>query len=245
MMDFNEFAPLFGSWADRFKPFIESQEMFNIYQRLKADSQKEKVVPSSENVFRAFQTSSPNNLRVIIYAMDPYAKRYKNKAYQATGIALDNSNSPDGELQPSLELFYKGIENDLDIKVDRSISLQYLQDQGVMFLNTDLTCKLNKTGSHKKLWEPFQKFFLEEIMFGITGIIYILAGDESKRMERYINPLGNYIFKVEHPVAASYSNREWNHQNIFKKINKILKENNNFSIEWDNKKYQELLKPPF
>lgn len=70
MMDFNEFAPLFGPWADRFKPFIESQEMFNIYQRLKADSQKEKVVPSSENVFRAFQTSSPNNLRVIIYAMD-------------------------------------------------------------------------------------------------------------------------------------------------------------------------------
>ena len=61
--------------------------------------------------------------------------------------------------KPSLELFYKGIENDLDMKVDKSPSLLYLQDQGVMMLNTDLTCKLNKTASHKKLWEPFQKFF--------------------------------------------------------------------------------------
>jgi len=131
------------------------------------------------------------------------------------------------------------------MKVDKSPSLLYLQDQGVMMLNTDLTCKLNKTASHKKLWEPFQKFFLEEIMFGYTGIIYILSGDESKRMKRYINPLGNYIFEIEHPVAASYAHRDWNHQNIFRKINRILKENNNFSIEWDNKKYQELSKPPF
>lgn len=244
-LSFESFAPLFGEWADRFKPFIESENMFDIYKKLKEDSKIEKIVPNSENTFRAFLTCSPKNIKVIFYMMDPYPKRYKDKTYQATGIALDNSNSPDGELQPSLDLFYKGIENDLNINIQKYPSLMYLQEQGVMFINTDLTCKLNKTSSHKKLWEPFQKFFLEEIMYSFTGIIYVLCGEESKRLEKYINPLGNYIFKIEHPVAASYSKREWNHQNIFRKINKILKENNNFSIEWDNKKYQEAIKIPF
>lgn len=85
-LNYEEFCGLFGEWAERFKPFIEGKEMFDIYQKLKSDSQKERIVPNSNNTFRAFSTCSPNNLKVIFYMMDPYAKRYKNKAYQATGL---------------------------------------------------------------------------------------------------------------------------------------------------------------
>jgi len=209
--------------------------MFNIYQKLKKDAQREIIVPKSDSTFKAFATSNPDNIKTIWYMMDPYPKRYKNKIPQATGIAIDCSNTPDGTLQPSLEKFYEGMEDNLGYKVQRSPSLQYLQQQGVMMLNTDLTCKLNKTGSHEGLWEPFQKFFLEEIMGGYSGIIYVLAGKESSRVEKFINPLGNYIIKLEHPVAASYKHVMWKHNKVFTLINKILKENTGETIIWNEK----------
>lgn len=146
---------------------------------------------------------------------------------------MDCSNSPDGKLQPSLIEFYKGMESDLKCQVERSPDLSYLVDQGVMLLNTDLTCKLNKKGSHKGLWEPFQKFFLEEIMSEYSGVVYVLAGKESYRMERYISPLGNHIFKIDHPVSASYSRTTWQTENVFTKTNTILKESGKEAICWD------------
>jgi len=245
-LNYDEFAGMFGGfWAERFRPFIESKEMYDIYRRLKTDSQKEKIVPKSDDVFRAFACTDPNRIRSIWYMMDPYPKRYRNKAYQATGIAMDCKNSPDGKLQPSLEKFYEGMEKDLGKLVDRSPDLEYLLEQGIMLTNTDLTCKLNKTGSHRKVWEPFQKFFLEEIMGGYSGIIYVLAGKESHRMEKYIMPVGNYIFKIDHPVTASYSNTDWNCDHIFTKINKLLKENHNEKIYWDRRDWEEDNEPPF
>ena len=211
------------------------------------DSKKETICPSSDNVFRAFSTTTPQNIKSIWYLMDPYPRNYKGGIKQATGIAMDCSNSTDGSLQPSLEKFYEEIAKELGTKPEKSPDLTYLHDQGVMLLNTDLTCKLNKTSSHEGLWEPFQKFFLEEVMSGYTGVVYVLAGKVSHRMERYINPLGNYIFKIEHPAAASHKNSDWNSEGIFGKINKIISQNNGSDqiILWDKKDWDLQNQPPF
>lgn len=246
-MDYNEFAPLFGAWAEKFKPFIESKDMDDIYKTLKEDAfelkdgvyyRKEFICPASDDTFRVFKESKPENVKSIWYLMDPYPRRYKDKTFQATGIAMDCRNSPDKVMQPSLEKFYDALDKDLDTKVRRDLSLQYLAEQGVLLLNTDLTCKLNKTGSHEGLWDKFQKFFLEEIMYGTTGIVYVLAGKVSHKMEKYINPLGNYIFKIEHPAAAAHKNTDWNCENIFKKTNKILYQNNKMHIFWNSKDWE-------
>lgn len=168
----------------------------------------------------------------------PYPKRYKNKAFQATGIAMDCSNSSDEKIQPSLEEFYKGMSNDIGHTVEFSKTLEYLSCQGVLMLNTDLTCKLNKTGSHYKLWECFQKYFLQEIMGKYKGIHYVLSGKSSHRMEKYIMNIGNYVYKIDHPVTASYSGISWDCKNVFTKINKILKEEDK-KIFWDRKEWEE------
>lgn len=246
LLDFNSFAPKFGSWADKFKPFIESKDMWDIMQRIKADAQKEVIVPKSSDTFRAFATTSLSNLKVIFVLMDPYPRRYSDKkTFQATGIAMDCSNSPDGKLQPSLEYFYDAMEKELEKPVERSKSLLYLHEQGVMMYNSDLTCKLNKTESHSGYWDKFQKYFLEEVMFGTTGIIYVLCGKASQRLKKYINPLGNYIFELTHPSAAQYGAGVWDSKGIFLKINKILKENNGIEIHWNKKDWDEYNEPPF
>lgn len=257
-LDFESFKPKLGAWADKFKPFIESKEMWDIMQRIKADAFEEKIVdgkvvvyrkteivPKSSDTFRAFATTRPEDIKVIFILMDPYPRKYKDGSLQATGVAMDCSNSPDGKLQPSLEFFYDAIDNEYGKKVTRSKSLLYLHEQGVMMYNSDLTCKVNKTESHAGYWDKFQKYFLQEVMHGTTGIIYVLCGKSSQRLERYINPLGNYIFKLTHPSSAQYGAGVWDSKGIFKTINRILKENNDFEILWDKKEWDEYSTPPF
>lgn len=245
MLDYNDFAGKFGAWAELMRPFVEGDKMSKIYQRLKEDSKKELILPDSDNTFKVWGGSHPDNIKTIWYLMDPYPRRYKNKVPQATGIAMDCSNSPDGKMQPSLEIFYDAIDKEYSTKVERSLSLDYLLQQGVMLTNTDLTCKLNKTASHEKLWEPFQQYFLENIMGSKGGIVYVLAGKASHRMEKFINPLGNYILKVEHPAAAAHKNTDWECQHVFTRINKLLKENGKESIMWNKADWEEANSCPF
>ncbi len=234
-MDYEDFADKFGKWAPLFKKFIESKDMFDIYARLKADAQTDIIVPGHENVFKVFQMTDPEDIKCVFYLMDPYPKRYKNGVLHATGIPMDCSNSLDDKLQPSLQKFYEGIEKCTKIKFDYSTSLKYLLDQGCLLMNTDLTCKLNKTSSHKGLWIKFQQYFLEQIMYDKIGITYVLCGDVSHKMERFINPIGNFIYKLEHPVSASYKNLDWNHKNIFTIINRIAKDYGKKEIDWKPK----------
>jgi uracil-DNA glycosylase len=244
-LDFETFKPKLGLWANKFKPFIESKEMWDIMQTIKNDARypdgrrKEVIVPENKDTFRAFSTVNPGNIKVIFYLMDPYPRYYKDgKTMQATGIAMDCSNSPDGKLQPSLENWYDAMDNELGDKVLRSKDLTYLHQQGVMMLNTDLTCKLNKTQSHEGLWEPFQKYFLEQVVGSDTQIIYVLCGKSSERMERYINPFCT-IFKLSHPAAASHTHTDWDSKGVFTKINRIIKDHNGGHIFWDKRDWDE------
>jgi uracil DNA glycosylase len=252
MEKYKAYEAKMGSWAPHFRPFIESDEIDKIYEVLRTDSLEgtkktlgKRVLPYPKDTFRAFSTCDKHNIKVIFYLMDPYPRLYKNGEPQATGIAMDCSNTPDGKLQPSLVNFYDALSKEIGKKVDYSPSLEYLQEQGVMFLNTDLTVRLEKTGSHEGLWLPFQKFFLEQVMSHTTGIIYVLCGKASYKMEKFIYPVSNYIFRREHPSAAQYSNGEWQSDNIFNTINSILQSNNKEKIFWDRKEWEEYKTPPF
>ena len=243
-LDYSTFETKLGPWADKFRPFIEGEEMWDIYQKIKKDSMSDTICPDSSNTFRAFKTVQPVDLKVIFYLMDPYPRRYSNNLLQATGIAMDCSNTPDGKLQPSLINWYDTLSSSVGKKVRYSPSLEYLHEQGVMLLNTDLTCKLNKTQSHERLWEPFQKYFLEEVLRTYTHVIYVLCGKSSLRMKRYINPFCR-IFELTHPAAAAHTHTNWDDEGAFRKINVILKENNTRQIMWDKDDWDEYKDPPF
>jgi uracil DNA glycosylase len=264
-MNYETFREPLGEWAEKLKPFVEGQEMWDIYQKIKKDAEKERIVPSSKDTFRAFKSCTPGNLKVLFYLQDPYPRLYKDGTPQASGIAMDCRYTPDSKkLQPSLDMWYDAIDRymasdsyvapegcsriDDPPRCERTPNLDYLHEQGVMLLNTDLTCKLNKTSSHEGYWENFQKYLLTEVLYGTTGIIYVLCGKSSHAMEQYINPLGNYIFKLEHPFAAGHRGDEvWRDQNIFATINKILTDNNgkNHRIWWDKGDWEFYKEPPF
>lgn len=235
-MDYSKFEPLLGTWGPKLKPFIESPECDGLYGFLKAETKRGKdIFPLFSNTYRAFLETPYTELKVVFVLMDPYPKKTYDGVIIADGIAMSCANT--GKLQPSLEKFYDAIEDDLykgsNLKNEKFPDLKYLCNQGIMLLNTALTVEKEKTNSHTEVWKPFMKYLYEEIFAQYNnGLIFVLCGKSSHEMEKYINPLQHYIFKLEHPAFAARQTRPWDHENIFSKINYLLDQNNKFKPQW-------------
>lgn len=167
-----------GDWGAKLKDFFESPQCREIYSYLRERTRQGKVVlPSWQNTFRAFEKTPLRELKVIFLLSDPYPWR-KNGKDVADGIALSCGITK--QEQPSLSLFYDGMQDDLGIiKRKRNPDLSYLCKQGVLFLNTSLTVEEGLPGSHShvrvkdkrvRLWEPFMKYFLEMVYTDPQGL---------------------------------------------------------------------------
>jgi uracil-DNA glycosylase len=231
----------FGTWAPLFKEFIESDKFDSIFTNLKMQKQAGRIlIPDSSNVFKSFELTDKDKLKCIFFLMDPYPS-FKDGKMISDGVPMSCKNT--GILQPSLQLFYDAIEGDylgfdpgFDARPDNSY---LLKEEHILLINTSLTVEKDKVGSHSQMWMPFMKFFIEEVLNKyFSGLPIILCGQSAQKLERYFNPMLHYIKKVEHPVAASYQNRMWKHDDVFKWINNLIRVNNGpeCEIRWFRKK---------
>jgi uracil-DNA glycosylase len=232
-MIWEKFKELFHeSWHIKMQPFIESKECDDIYEFLKKESKRgKKIAPLSPNVYRCFRETPLNDVKVVMMGMCPY-HTFLNDTPVADGLLMGCSVT--GKLQPSLEKFYEGVEKDvyngLNLKHTKTPDVSYLAKQGVLMVNAALTTEMNKAGSHIKLWEPFTKYLLEEVL-APTGVPYIFLGKDASVYQKYLPPF-SWSFVTSHPASASYKQTDWDTEGVFTKVNKILKDNNNFSIDW-------------
>jgi len=225
----NNFHP---SWWGKMKPFIESKECDAIYDFLKAEGRRgKKIAPISSLTYRAFLETPLDECKVVIMGLCPYHSA-KSGILIADGLALSCSIS--GSLQPSLEKFYEGLENELynglNLNLKRTPDLSYLAKQGVLLFNAALTTEFGKAGSHLEIWEPFTKYVIEEVL-GYTGIPIVFLGKEAGKFQRYVTPF-THSFVLDHPAYAARITQDWDTKGVFKKVNQIIKENNEYTIKW-------------
>jgi uracil DNA glycosylase len=232
-MNFDKFKECFHeSWHNKIQPFIESEECDKIYAYLKKEVRRGKqIAPLSSNIYRCFLETPLTDLKVIMVGMCPY-HTLRNGSPVADGLLMGCSST--GILQPSLEQFYGGVEielyNGLNLHYTKNPDVSYLAKQGVLMFNAALSTEINKAGSHTSLWEPFVKYFFEDVV-GTEGAPIILLGKEASKCKKYIQPF-KWVFEISHPASASYKGLEWDTEGTFGKVNKILKDNNNHSITW-------------
>jgi uracil-DNA glycosylase len=219
------------SWHNKMQPFIESEECDLIYKFLKSESRRGKrIAPLYNNVFRCFKETPLNEVNVVMIGMCPY-HTFSNYLPVADGLLMGCSIT--GKLQPSLTKFYEGVTKEFhpgQEKIKEEPDVSYLAHQGVLMLNAGLTVELNKAGSHNKIWEPFIKYVMEEIL-NYTGAPYIFLGKDAAYYERYTIPF-SWVFKLSYPASAAYKQGDWDTEGVFGKVNKILKGNNNVTINW-------------
>jgi len=232
-MDWEKFKEYFHeSWWVKMKPFIESDECETIYKHLKFESKRGKTIaPLSSNVFRCFKETPLDNLNVVLLGMCPY---HTVRSGEPVADGLLFGCSVTGNIQPSLEQFYSGVERELYdglcLNAVKGPDVSYLCKQGVLMLNAALTVEANKAGSHNDLWQPFIKYLMEEV-FAYTGAPIVFIGKDAEKYKKYTSPL-SWNFCVSHPASASYKNIDWDTEGVFGKVNKILMDNNGIKIEW-------------
>ena len=220
------------SWHAKMQPFIESEACDNIYKFLKAESQRgKKIAPVSADTYKAFKLTKLDDLKVVMLGMCPY-HTFKNGIPVADGLLMGCSNT--GIAQPSLDQFYSAVERELydglALTYRKPADVSYLAEQGVLMFNAALTTEMNKAGSHIAIWEPFTRYVFENILY-YTGVPVIFLGKDAAKFSKYLPPM-SWSLTLSHPASASYKNIDWDSEGVFKQVNKILKQNNGYSISW-------------
>lgn len=193
------------------------------------------ICPNLKDIFKAFHLCPYNSLRVVILGQDPYNNLNSvSKEPVATGIAFANKpDTPINNLSPSLTVLRESV---IDFSIPHKTinfdcSLEKWETQGVLMLNSALSCELGKAGSHTLLWRPFIKSLLSKLSSNLTGIVYVLMGTDAQSFEPYINTRFNHVIRIRHPswYARTRTNMP---SDIWNQINSILIGQNGYGIEW-------------
>lgn len=214
----------FGDWIG----LIDTQELYRVLGELNKVN-PELLCPRPNEVFKAFKLCSYRDARVVFLGQDPFPQKGV-----ATGIVFGNKEgTPEDRFSPSLEVIKESCINyeipHGPIKFD--CTLESWAKQGILMLNSALTCKVNEIGSHTMLWRKFMSSFLKNFSDRSPGIIYVLFGKQAQTFEPYINNKYNDIIKVEHPAYFARQHKIMPY-NVFTDINKILKGRYGETIQW-------------
>lgn len=205
---FNLLSPEQVSYIQNLTTFIYAHEEIPIY-------------PLKENVFKAFELTSPDEVKVVLLGQDPY-----HTPGQAQGLAF---SLPDNALtQPSMRNILKELESDLG-ESRYSQDLTSWGEQGVLLLNASLTVKEGQPNSMAKDWEQVTKWFIEAIDNLPQPIVFILWGKNAQSFMPMIKHKD--IIHSAHPSPFSAS-RGFFGSKPFSKTNELLEKHNIKGIDW-------------
>lgn len=182
------------------------------------------VYPPSSRIFEAYHLTPYDQVKVVILGQDPY-----HGPGQAHGLSF--SVLPGVRVPPSLKNIYTELEDDLGCKPPKHGYLKHWAEQGVFMLNTILTVRASKPGSHKgKGWEKFTAHTLQ-LLSAKGGVVFILWGRAAKSLSWLINTEKNEIIQSPHPSPYSASEGFFGSR-PFSEANIYLKNFGHSEIDW-------------
>ena len=214
-----------SSWNDLINQELKKEYFKKLLFFLKDEYSSQKIYPQKSLIFNAFKLCTFKNLRVIIIGQDPY-----HGDNQAHGLSF--SVSKDVKIPPSLLNIFKEIKNDIGKDIPKCGNLEYLAKQGVLLLNSVLTVRYGKPGSHSnKGWELFSDSVIKYISLNSKNNVFILWGSYAQKKEKFINKNNHLILRSSHPSPFSAYLGFFNN-NHFSKCNSYLKSYNKQEIMW-------------
>jgi uracil-DNA glycosylase len=208
-----------SGWAHILRGFVQTSDFDNILSelyRLREDGKR--FTPPLKHVFSAFENCPLDGLKVVLIGQDPYP--YINVA---DGMAF--SCSITGKPQPSLKFIFRTITDTVypeSPSMEHNPDLTRWAEQGVLLLNTALTCEIDKVGSHYTIWKDFVAYIIDMLNFTDSGLVFILLGAKAQELEPIIGP-NHYVLKASHPASAAHNGTGvWDCKDIWNETNKLL-----------------------
>lgn len=210
-MSLNEY---FGDWLN----VIDEPELLKVVSIINTIP-KEVLAPCYNDIFKAFTMCTLKDCRVVFLGQDPYPQKGV-----ATGILFGNHKDTK-DLSPSLKVVRSSIvpEERYD---DFDITMEHWARQGILMINSALTCEINHIGKHFLLWKPFMSKFLLSLSAQKEEMVYVLFGNQAQSFKPYIN--GKWILNERHPAFYARVNMPMPSR-IFHEVNYYIKGE---SIQW-------------
>lgn len=218
------------TWQNFFAQENEKLYFRNLLTFIDNVYQKGNVFPQRENVFKAFELTPLDDVKVVILGQDPYHQKG-----QAMGLAF---SVPSGTvIPPSLRNIYKEIQNDLKAEMDfTNGDLTYLAKQGVLLFNPIFTVVESHPLSHNiDLYNELTINIFKQLGSLKQPIVYVLWGAKAQRLEKYITNNNCLIMKANHPSPLSANRGGFFGLHQFSTINNYLVGNGLLPIRWQNK----------
>jgi uracil-DNA glycosylase len=215
---------------DSWKQILTEEFNSDYFSQLKSflvqEKQQHKVFPSGENIFKAFDLTPFDKVKVVILGQDPY-----HGDHQAHGLSF---SVPEGIAHPpSLVNIFKELKNDLNIDKPKSGNLEAWAKEGVLLLNATLTVRAHQAGSHQnKGWETFTDAVIKKLADEKEQLVFILWGNYAQKKGRFIDANKHYIIKAVHPSPLSANRGGFFGSQPFSKTNNYLKSKNIDPIDW-------------
>lgn len=196
-----------------------------LLQFLEEEYKNHTIFPPKSKVFRAFNKTPLDRVKVVILGQDPY-----HEIGQAEGLSF---SVPEGvRLPPSLRNIYKELEEDVGFLPPLSGSLEKWAEEGILLLNTVLTVRKGEAYSHRgRGWEEFTDAVIQILNKEERPIVFILWGKPAGEKAKMLNNPRHLILRAPHPSPFSAHTGFFGCKH-FSKTNAFLKENGLEEIDW-------------
>lgn len=210
----------FGGWAAYFDKFNLRGKIEEILSKL----ENEEYYPSKENIFRAIQEVSPENVKVVIVGQDPY-----HENGQANGFAFAVNKGV--RTPPSLVNIFKEIKLEYG-EMPTDTTLVEWAKQGVLLLNTTLTVSKGIANTHSEFgWRSITDNIMQILNNMPHHIVYLLWGNSAQQFKQILNNPRQLVLSTSHPSPLS-AHRGFLGCDHFNKANEYLEKCGLKGINW-------------
>lgn len=210
-----------SSWKKVLANEFDKEYFGKLAEFVKAEYVSSIVYPPAKFIFRAFELTPFDKVKVVILGQDPY-----HGAGQANGLSF--AVPPSIHLPPSLQNIYKEINSDLGL----AGNINNWASQGVLLLNATLTVAAHNPGSHqKKGWEEFTDTVIKTLSDQKEHLVFILWGNYAQKKGIVIDETKHLVIKSAHPSPFSAYSGFFGSK-PFSKCNDYLRSQNIQPIDW-------------
>lgn len=216
-----------GSWASVLSDETSKPYFTELMEFVNAEREQGVVFPSEEDMFRAFELTPFEQVRVVLLGQDPY-----HDEGQAHGLCF--SVLPGTKPPPSLANIFKELEADQGHAPPSHGHLERWASQGVLMLNTVLTVRAHAPGSHKnKGWEKFTDAVIRTLSARDEPMVFALWGDFAKKKASLVDRERHRVVFAPHPSPIIGKGPKFAGSRPFSAINAALEELGCAAIDWD------------
>ncbi len=214
------------SWEKFIYEEMKKEYFQNMRLFLEKEYKDKEVFPPVNEVFKALDLVSYEDVKVVILGQDPY-----HGEGEAHGLAFSVKKGI--KIPPSLRNIFKELKKEYPhFEIPKNGELYPWAKEGVLLLNTTLTVEKDKANSHNKIgWQFFTDEIIKKLNEREKPVVFILWGNFAISKKMLITNPTHLVLESPHPSPLSAS-RGFFGNNHFLKVNDFLKSKGIKEIDW-------------